>query len=52
MTGCVSISVFAFLVGIPVGIESSDVRLKICAVTAGIINYKPIIKKKKKTIIK
>ena len=45
VTGCVSISAFASLVCIPVGITSSAVELKICAVTAGIKKYKSIIKK-------
>ena len=45
VSGCVSISAFASLVGIPLGITSSAVELKICAVTAGIKKYKSIIKK-------
>ena len=48
ITGCVSISAFASLVCVLVGITSFAVRLKICAVTAGIKNYKSVIKKKKK----
>ena len=48
ITGCVSISAFASLVGIPIGITSSAIGLKICAITAGIKKYKSIIKKKKK----
>ena len=48
ITGCVSISAFASLVGIPKGITSFVIGLKICAITAGIRNYKSIIKKKKK----
>ena len=36
VTGCVSISTFASLVGIPVGITGSTIWLKICAITAGI----------------
>ena len=36
VTGCVSISTFTFLVGIPIGITSSAVELKYCAITAGI----------------
>ena len=48
VTGCVSISAFASLVGIPIGITSSAIGLKICAITAGIKKYKSIIKKKKK----
>ena len=47
ITGCVSISVFPSLVAIPIGIRSSAIGLKICAITAGIKNYKSIIKKKK-----
>ena len=34
--GCVSISVLAFLVGIPIGITSFVIGLKICTITAGI----------------
>ena len=48
VSGCVLISAFALLVGIPIGITSCALRLKICAVTAGIKNYKSIIKKKKR----
>ena len=48
ITGCVSISAFASLVGIPIGIASSTIGLKICVITAGIKKYKSIIKKKKK----
>ena len=44
----VSVSDFASLVGIPVGITSSAVGLKICVLTAGIKKYKSKIKKKKK----
>ena len=43
ITVCASIS----LVGILVAITSSAIALKICAITAGIKKYKPIIKKKK-----
>ena len=46
--GCVSNSAFAYLVGIPIIIAISAVRLKICSVTVGIKKYKSIIKKKKK----
>ena len=34
ITGCVSNSVFASLIGIPLGITSSAVGLKICVITA------------------
>ena len=43
ITGCVSVSAFASLVGIPVRIISSAVELKICAITAAIENYKLMI---------
>ena len=36
-----------FLVDILIGITSSAIGLKICAITAGIKKYKSIIKKKK-----
>ena len=48
ITGCVSIFAFASLIGIPIGITSFAIGLKICAITAGIKKYKSIIKKKKK----
>ena len=51
VTGCVSISAFASLVCIPVGITSSAVRTKIFAVTAEIKKYRSIIKEKKKSRI-
>ena len=38
ITGCVSISAFASLLGIP--ITSSVIGLKICAITAGVKKYK------------
>ena len=48
ITGCVSISAFASLVGISVGITSCAIGLKICVITAGMKKYKSTIKKKKK----
>ena len=48
ITGYVSISAFASLVCVPVGITSSAVEIKIFAITAAIKKYKSIIKKKKK----
>ena len=48
VTGCVTISAFASLVAIPVGITSSAAGIKICAITAGIKKDSSIIKKKKK----
>ena len=47
ITGCVSISAFASLIGISVGNTSSIVGLNICVITAGIEKYKSIIKKEK-----
>ena len=43
-----SVSAFASLVCVSVGIMSSAIGKKICAITAGSKNYKSIIKKKKK----
>ena len=48
ITGFISISVFASLIGIPIEIASSAIRLKICAIAAGIKKYKSIIKEKEK----
>ena len=48
VTGSVSISAVGLLVCFPVGITSSSVGMKICAIIAGIKKYKSIIKKKKK----
>ena len=50
ITEYVSVSGFACLVGIPIGITSSAVRSKICVITAGIKMNKLIIKKKKNII--
>ena len=49
ITGCVSISVFASLAGIPIEITSFAVGLKTSAVTAGIKRYQSISTKKKET---
>ena len=48
ITGCLSISAFTSIVGIPLEITSSAIGSKICAITVGIKKYKSIIKKKKK----
>ena len=48
ITGCISISGFVLLLGIPIGITSSAIRSKICAITAAIKKYKSIVEKKKK----
>ena len=48
ITSCVTISTFASLVCVLVGIVSSAVGTKICAMTTAIKKYKSVIKKKKK----
>ena len=48
ITRCISVSDFASLIGIPVGITGSAIGLEICAITAGIQKFKSISKKKKK----
>ena len=47
VTGCASISAFAWLVCLHVCIVSSEVGLKICVITARIKKYRSIMKKKK-----
>ena len=47
ITGCISIAAFASFLGAPVGITSSAIGLKICAIVAGIKKCKSIIKKNK-----
>ena len=47
-TGCISISDFA-LFGIPIGITSSAVGLKICAIASWIKNYNS---RKRRSLIK
>ena len=39
VSGCVFISAFASLAVVPVGIASSAVGIRICAITAGIKKY-------------
>ena len=52
IAGCISISPLASSIGIPIGIRSSAVGLKIPAIAAGIKKYTLIIKKTKKKIDK
>ena len=52
ITGSVSNSAFASLVGIPIGIRSSVIRLKTCSITEVIKIYKSINQKKKKKVDK
>ena len=49
ITGCISFSALASWLGIPIGIMSSLIGLKNCAITAGIKKYKLVIKKKKES---
>ena len=48
VTVCVSIFTFASLVSIPIGITSSAIGLKICAMSAGVKKYKSILKKERR----
>ena len=43
VTGCVSISAFGSLLDISIGITSSAVWLKVCAITAGIKQSKTVL---------
>ena len=43
VSGCASIYVFASLVGVPVGITSTSLGLKIRGLTAGIEKYKSVM---------
>ena len=52
ITGCFSISAFASLIGIPMGMKSSGTGLEICGLTAGSKKYKSIIEKNKKNLDK
>ena len=52
ISGYVSIFAFGSLFGVAVGIMSSTVALKIFPKTAGLKNYKSLIKKKRKVMVK
>ena len=45
VTGCIPISAFVSLVGIPIGMMSSAIGLKIFVIVAGIKKYKSVIKR-------
>ena len=47
ITGCISISAFYSVLGIPIGITSYSIGLKRCAITAGLKKYESIVKKMK-----
>ena len=50
ITGCISISAVASVVGISIEILSSETGVNICVVTAGIKKYKSTNKKRKKHV--
>ena len=50
ITGCISISDFASLIGISIETTSYAIGLKICAKTARIKKFKSIIKKKRSMV--
>ena len=52
INGCVSISAFAVLVCIPIGVTSSAVELKVCVITGRIKKYSSIPWKRKRSMIK
>ena len=52
VTGCISISVFASLGCVPVGITSFSLGVEICTTTAGNIKYKSIQRKTRRNMIK
>ena len=49
ITRCVSVSTFASLVGISIGITSSAIGLKVCVTTSGVKKHNSKIKEKRKT---
>ena len=50
ITGCISTSAVASVVGISIEILSSEIGVHICVVTAGIKKYKSTNKKRKKHV--
>ena len=50
VTRCISISVSAFMLSIPIGITSSAIALKTCSIAAGIKKYKSIIRERKRSM--
>ena len=52
ITGYISTSPFASLLGIPIGIASSAIGLKMFAITGGIKKYMSKIRKRKRSMIK
>ena len=52
VTGCISISTFASFVNIAIWIISPAIGLRTFTITAGIKNYKSIIKQNKRSMMK
>ena len=52
VTECVSVSAFASLVGIPIGIANSAVGFKICTITIELKKHKSITQKRGKIMLK
>ena len=52
ITGCISISAFASLVGVSLGITNFAGRTKICAITAGLKSIDQLSRKRRKSMIK
>ena len=40
LTGCISVSTFLYSLGNPIKITSSETKLNVCEITAGIKKYK------------
>ena len=52
ITGCISVSAFACMLDIPIGITSSSIGLNIYAIAAGFKKYKSKQLRKKRSMIK
>ena len=52
ITGSISISTLAYLIGIPIVITSSAIGLKFCVIAAGIKRYETVVRKRKGNVIK
>ena len=52
ITGCISISAFVSLIGIPIGNTCSAIGLKISAIAEGFKKYASLIKKRKRRMTK
>ena len=52
ITECISITDLAFLLGVPIGITSSSIGLKICAIATGILKKMSVLRKRKGSMIR